>query len=109
MEFLNYLFERETSEWANLTRNLKVIARCGCGKCPTILFGNTFESEIQKGNLLMDYVAKRKNGDLIGISIFGTEEMLTELEFYSIDGTSEITEIPKIHTLNFITKNLYQH
>ena len=57
-------------------------------------------SEIQKGNLIIDYAGKSKNGELIGISVFGNDQMPTELEFYSIDGESEITEIPKIETLN---------
>ncbi len=99
IEFLTYLFGKEKSEWTNLIGNLKVIARCGCGKCPTILFGKTFDSEIQKGHLIIDYIGKGKNRELIGISVFGTEHMPTELEFYSIDGESDITEIPQIDTL----------
>ena len=106
IEFLNYLFGKEKSEWINLIGNLKVIARCGCENCPTIIFGKTFDSEIQKGNLIIDYAGKGKNGELIGISVFGTDQMPTELEFYSIDGESEITEMPKIETLKSITENL---
>ncbi len=106
IEFLTYLFGKEKSEWNNLIGNLKVIARCGCGKCPTIIFGKTFDSEIQKGNLIIDFAGKGKNGELIGISVFGTDQILTELEFYSIDGKSEIIEMPEIETLKSITKNL---
>ncbi|BAO76417.1 hypothetical protein [Winogradskyella sp. PG-2] len=106
IEFLTYLFGKEKSEWTNLIGNLKVIARCGCGNCPTIIFGKTFDSEIQKGNLIIDYAGKSKNGELIGISVFGTDQMPTELEFYSIDGESEIIEMPKIETLKSITENL---
>ena len=99
-------FGKEKPEWTNLIENLKIIARCGCGKCPTIIFGKTFDSEIQKGNLIIDYNGKGKNGELIGISVFGTDQMPTELEFYSIDGESEITEMPKIETLKSINENL---
>ena len=106
IKFLTYLFEKEKSEWNNLIENLKVIARCGCGNCPTIIFGKTFESEIQNGNLIIDYAGKGKKGELIGISVFGTDKMPTELEFYSINGESEITEMPKIETLKSITENL---
>ena len=45
IEFLTYLFRKEKSEWTNLIGNLKVIASCGCGKCPTIIFGKTFEHQ----------------------------------------------------------------
>lgn len=103
IEFLTYLFKKEKSEWINLISNLKVIARCGCDNCPTILFGKTFDSEIQKGNLIIDYFGKDKNGKLIGISVFGTNQMPTELEFYSIDGKTKFIEIPKIETLKSIT------
>jgi|SRR5690554_1691965 len=106
LEFLTYLFGKEKSEWTNLIENLKVIARCGCGKCPTIMFGKTFDSEIQKGNLIIDYAGKGKNGELVGISLFGTDRMPTELEFYSIDGESDIAEMPKIDTLKSMNENL---
>ena len=106
IEFLTYLFGKEKSEWTNLIQSLKVIARCVCGKCPTIVFGKTFDSEIQKGNLIIDYAGKGENGELIGISVFGTDQMPTELEFYSIDGESEIREIPKIESLKSIKENL---
>ncbi len=96
-EFLTYLFGKEKPEWINLIGNLKVIARCGCGKCPTIILGKTFNSEIKKGNLIKDYEGKGKNGELIGISVFGTEQMPTELEFYSLDGKSDIKELPSLN------------
>ena len=102
-KFLDYLFLNKKPEWTNFTKKLKVIAKCGCGKCPTIMFGENFESEVQENEKLrIDYVGKSKNGELIGISLFGTDQMPTELEFYSIDGNSEIIEIPKIETLESI-------
>ena len=97
IEFLTYLFGKEKTEWTKLIGNLKVIARCGCGKCPTIMFGKTFNSKIQKGNLIIDYTGKGKNGELVGISLFGTDQMPTELEFYSIDGKSDIHELPSLN------------
>lgn len=99
IQLLNYLFTTSKPEWIALISKLKVIARCGCGKCPTILFGETFESEIQKGELLFDYVGEGPNREKIGVSLFGTDRMPTELEFYSIDGESDVIEIPKTDTL----------
>lgn len=106
IEFLIYLFGKEKSEWTNSIRNLKVIARCGCGKCPTIIFGKTFNSEIQNGNLIINYAGKGKKGELIGISVFGTDKMPTQLEFYSINGESDIKEMPEIDTLKSMSKIL---
>ena len=106
IEILTFLFREEKTDWIKLISSLKVIARCGCGKCPTIIFGKTFESQIQKGNLIIDYTGKGKNGELVGIMLFGTDQMPTELEFYSIDGESGVTEIPKIETLEPMNKTL---
>jgi len=104
IEFLTYIFEKEKPKWTNLIGDLKVIARCGCGNCPTVMFGKTFDSKIQKGNLIIDYCGKGQNGELIGISVFGNENMPTEVEFYSIDGEAESIELPKIETLKSLTK-----
>ena len=106
IEILTFLFREEKTDWIKLISSLKVIARCGCGKCPTIIFGKTFESQNQKGNLIIDYTGKGKNGELVGIMLFGTDQMPTELEFYSIDGESGVTEIPKIETLEPMNKTL---
>ena len=97
------MFGKEKPEWLSLIEDLKVIARCGCGDCPTILFGKTSDSEIQIGKLIIDYSGKSENGELIGISVFGNKQMPTELEFWSIEGKSERIEIPKIETLKAIT------
>ena len=94
IKLLTILFEKEKPEWNELISRLKVIARCGCGKCPTIIFGNSFEAEIQKGELIIDYKGIDQNDKLIGVSVSGNENIPTELEFYSIDGGSEINYFP---------------
>jgi hypothetical protein len=99
IEFLTYIFEKEKPEWIELIPNLKVIARCGCGNCPTIMFGKLFDSKIKRGELIIDFFGKSRSEKLIGIMIFGTNEMPKELEFYSIDGETGFIELPKIETL----------
>lgn len=81
-QMLAILFEAEKPEWIKWIDKINVIARCGCGKCPTILFGETFESEVLKGELIIDYFGLGANGEYIGISLFGTTQIPTELEFY---------------------------
>ena len=99
-EILHFLFLNEKPEWLNLIDKLKIIARCGCGKCPTVLFGFSF-GDMAKTNesLLIDFDGKDKYGNLVGVSLFGNNEMPTELEFYSIDGQAEVTEMPLIESL----------
>jgi hypothetical protein len=103
VQLLSHLFKMEKPEWISLIGNLNVIARCGCGKCPTILLGETPDSEIQIENLIIDYIGKSPNGQEIGISLFGTDTMPTELEFYSLDGEFDVKEIPMVETLRPIT------
>lgn len=92
---LKFLFQREKKDWVPLIDNLKVIARCGCGNCPTIIFGKSFEDKISKGYLLIDYYVKTKNQGIVGIGLFGNDEIPTQLELYSVDGLFEINEIPE--------------
>lgn len=94
VDLLTLLFSKEKPNWLPLIKKLKVIARCGCGKCPTILFGENLESDIQKGTLKIDYQGIDNDDNLIGISLFATENMPTELEFFSIDGNLEIDKFP---------------
>lgn len=103
VQFLLHLFKMEKPEWISLIGKLKVIARCGCGKCPTILLGETPDSEIQIGNLIIDYIGESLNGQEIGVSLFGNDTMPTELEFYSLNGEFDVTEIPIVETLRPIT------
>jgi hypothetical protein len=99
IEILTLLFSKEKPNWLPLIKKLKVIARCGCGKCPTILFGENLESEIKKGALMIDYQGIDNEDNLIGISLFANKNMPTELEFFSIDGNLEIDKFPNLHSL----------
>jgi len=99
IELLNYLFNKEKPEWVSLIPQLKVIARCGCGECPTILLGQSLDSEILPGSLIIDYIGKDSSGHLIGISVFGTDQMPTQLELFSVDGIAVSLSIPEIFTL----------
>ncbi|MDO6739334.1 hypothetical protein [Wenyingzhuangia sp. 2_MG-2023] len=97
---LKYLFKKEKPEWINIINNLKVIGKCGCGECPTIMFGENYDSKILKNQkLLIDYVGKNKENNLIGIIIFGNKKTPTELEFYSIDSLTKEIKLSEIHSL----------
>lgn len=97
---LHFLFTREKPEWLDLINKLKVIARCGCEKCPSVLFGTSFDDEIKPNQpLLIDYVGTGINGESIGVAVFGNDILPTELEFWSIDGQENIEVIPSIESL----------
>ncbi|AZQ63808.1 hypothetical protein EI427_16715 [Flammeovirga pectinis] len=98
-KLLEYLFKKEKKDFLDILPEIVVIGRCGCGKCPTIQFGLNYESDLIHGKNIIDYYGLSKNGNLIGVSILGNEYQPSELEFWSIDGVEEITEIPDITTL----------
>ena len=70
-------------------KELKVVARCGCGRCPTILFGRSLDDEpitSKDADERMDWSGRAENGTLVGIGMFSKGGMPTELEAWSVDG-----------------------
>ena len=55
------------------------------------------------GYLTIDYLGRDHEGSLIGISVFGTDQMPTQLEFYSIDGLANNLSIPELSTLERVS------
>lgn len=99
IKIIEFLIEKEKPELKDSIKSLKVIGRCGCGKCPGILFGNSFDDTIKTNQpTIADYYGEDENQNLIGVALLGKSQ-ISELEFYSIDGKTNIVEIPKIETL----------
>lgn len=99
-KLLAFLFNKKKPEWLDIINKIKVIARCGCGKCPTVLFGISFEEETKTNQpLLIDYMGTGKNGELIGVALFSNNKIPTELEFWSINGQTDVIEFPDLETL----------
>ena len=70
-------------------KDLKVVARCGCGKCPTVLFGRSFDDEpitAKDADDRLDWSGRAENGTLVGIGMWAKDGMPTELEAWSVDG-----------------------
>lgn len=68
---------------------LKVVARCGCGVCPTILLSSSVDEEpvtSSDSQPVVDWAGRAENGTLIGIRLFAKDGMPTELEAWSVDG-----------------------
>ena len=69
--------------------DLKVVARCGCGQCPTILVGRSIDDEpitSRDSQPCMEWSGRAENGTLVGIGVFTKDGMPTELEAWSVDG-----------------------
>ncbi len=89
---LKFLLEREAPDRLSQIEALKVIARCGCGDCPTVLFGSSLDADpaTQDNYILADYSGKTAVGGLVGVMLWANDHALTELEGYSIDGVEPV-------------------
>ena len=81
--------------------DLKVVARCGCGDCPTVLFGLSFEDAPLTGpfRIIADYSGLADNGTLVGIGLYEREGRIAELEAWTVDG-GPVSSWPPIDTLS---------
>jgi len=76
--------------------DLKVVGRCGCGKCPTILFGKSLDDHpIPSAGVVASWSGRADNGTLVGILLSERDGFPTELEAVSEDG-GEIRSWPPI-------------
>ena len=89
---LTFLLEHEAPDRIAQIDSLKVIAKCGCGGCPTVLFGPSFDTApvTHDHYILADYSGTTSVGGLVGVVLWANDQTLTELEGYSIDGIGPV-------------------
>ena len=86
---VRFLLERRAPHRLGEVETLKVVARCGCGKCPTVLFGPTQDAEPLTGSPfteLASYRGKNKDGVTVGVVLIERDGKLAELEAWSPHG-----------------------
>ena len=83
---------------------LSVIARCGCGQCPGIIFAPGLDDQpiVAKPYLVADMITTDQPDAPIGVMLWGTESRLIELEFCNY-GDSGATELPAFANLKQFT------
>jgi len=86
-DLLSFFVKGQPAREAQIDR-LKIVARCGCGECPTILFGESFDDEpLTTGYMeIADYWARATNGTLVGVVLFESGGRIAELEAVGWDG-----------------------
>ena len=87
-ELLDFLLEQVEGMIVS-ANELKIVARCGCGSCPTILFGKSFTDEpitSKDSERLLEWTGRAENGALVGIVLFVRDGLPTELEAWSVEG-----------------------
>lgn len=83
-------------EYKSQLPHLLVVGRCGCGVCPTIFFQPHVSGDRESD--LVSYRGKDAEGGLVGVVLTEKEGVLSQLEFYSIDG-HDPWSIPEVETL----------
>ena len=99
-DFVEFLIRSNAPERVGELEGLSVIARCGCGQCPGILFAEhrVDQSTGQKPYLVADMITSGEPGDPIGVMLWGTDKTLIELEFCSY-GETNVIGLPSVASL----------
>jgi len=102
-ELLRFLLADDSVHALQIDR-LKVVARCGCGQCPTVLFGESLDEEpltasgATTGDIVADYYGLAKNGTTVGVTLHERDGKVAELEA-SVAFDGEIEGWPSIESL----------
>ncbi len=84
---LHLLLAREAPDRLSELDHLKVVARCGCGKCPTILFGHTLTAEpvtqSPDEQEVASYRGVNAEGVDVAVSLVARNGRLAELEAWA--------------------------
>jgi hypothetical protein len=77
---------------------LEVFARCGCGKCPTIMFQPISDETKGSGRVIADYQGGDQGSGLIGVMLWERNGGISELEAWSIDG-KDVCDWPPLDSI----------
>jgi hypothetical protein len=101
---LEWLLRHGTSEapaYLDQLPRVSVIARCGCG-CPTIelAVGGRAARPSSPSTILTDAAGKSPEGVGVGIIVHGREDLISELEIYSLAGDDAKITLPRIQDVD---------
>ena len=78
------LLEAAAPGYSEQVAKLRVVGRCGCGKCPTIFF-EPHELNLHEQDL-STYAGKDNAGGIVAVVLLQRQGRLSQLEYYSVDG-----------------------
>lgn len=94
-QLIVFLLEREAPSRLSEIDSLSIVARCGCGQCPTVMFGF---GNYQPFSEIANYVGLDGQGTLVGVALLARNGKLTELEAWSPSGV-DIRAWPSLSSL----------
>jgi hypothetical protein len=101
---LLHILEREAPARVAEVARLKVVARCGCGNCPTVIFGSSLDAEPLPARPFVEianYLGRNRDGVLVGVALLEREGQVSELEAWSPEG-GDVTAWPAVSELERI-------
>lgn len=98
----------ESTEYAGQLPIVTVASRCGCG-CPTIdLAVDGRAASLRSPSVILSEAAGvSPQGISFGIILHGREGLISELEFYPVDGEGAFS-IPDLEKIEFYTGDAYR-
>jgi hypothetical protein len=93
---VRYVSDREAPEYRAQIERLRVVGRCGCGKCLTIFFKEPNGPNLERD--IATYVGRDSSGGLTAAVLLQSDSELSQLEFYSLDG-HDPWSMPSLETL----------
>jgi hypothetical protein len=99
-QILAFLIQEVAPDRLGEVAELKVVARCGCGKCPTVLFGRSLDDPPLTGThrQIASYRGVNTDGVDVGVVLLERKGVLSELEAWSPTG-DEIRSWPPVDAL----------
>lgn len=94
-QLIAFLLEREAPSRLSEIDSLEIVARCGCGQCPTVMFGS---GNYQPFSEIANYVGLDDQGTLVGVALLERDGKLSELEAWSPSGV-DISAWPVLSSL----------
>lgn len=97
---LAFLLSENAPERLDELEQLTVVARCGCGRCPGILFGKIESDEpiTQGAKVIADMMTTPTGNGFVGVMLWATDARIAELELCGF-GDIDITELPSTSDL----------
>lgn len=101
---ISFLLQQEAPGRLPQLEKIKVVGRCGCGKCPTVLLGLSQQSGPKLGPFkeLANYVGKTTTGMVVGVALLEREDELAELEAWSPRG-DDVSQWPDVASLERVS------
>ena len=103
IELLRHILSHVAPERLQELHRLKVIVRCSCRQCPTVIFGTSREQALSTlaPKEVANYTGVNGQGIEVGLSVLVRADALSEMEVWSLDG-APVRSLPTLESLMLV-------